>query len=390
MIELKYFNFIKNTGAQTTILIGLYLALANTIPIDVQRLFYTISLAIKDLLIGIMPIIIAAFISSAVYSFKGRALLFIISIVLFEFFSNFICVWYSFGTASVVANYFYDFKIIDAEISFEPLWRFSYNKPVWYSADKGVAIGAILGYIAVITDKNFLVNSIEKTREIMNYFLTKILARLMPIFILGFITQTYHTDLLGHIFVNYTSLILILIIGLIVYIFALFFIGANLNFSRAISHVNNLLPAAFVALTSGCSLSTMPFTIEGTAKNLIKPEFAASVIPATTNIQQVGDILTNCFLCFLIYHNFYDSNPSLDMWLYFSFIFVLTRFATVGVRGGATFLMLPIYEKYLHFTPEMIAIILALNVILDPIITSANVIGNGALCKLFERIWLKY
>ena len=49
--------------------------------------------------------------------------------------------------------------------------------------------------------------------------------------------------------------------------------------------------------------------------------------------------------------------------------------------------MLPIYEAYLGFTPEMIAIILAFNVILDPLVTSSNVLANGALCRIFERAW---
>jgi Na+/H+-dicarboxylate symporter len=51
--------------------------------------------------------------------------------------------------------------------------------------------------------------------------------------------------------------------------------------------------------------------------------------------------------------------------------------------------MLPIYEKYLNFTPEMIAIILALNVVLDPLITSCNVMANGALCRVFEKVWAR-
>ena len=51
--------------------------------------------------------------------------------------------------------------------------------------------------------------------------------------------------------------------------------------------------------------------------------------------------------------------------------------------------MLPIYETYLNFNTEMIAIILALNVVLDPIVTSCNVVANGALCRVFEVVWNK-
>ncbi|MES2273562.1 MAG: cation:dicarboxylase symporter family transporter, partial [Chlamydiota bacterium] len=140
--------------------------------------------------------------------------------------------------------------------------------------------------------------------------------------------------------------------------------------------------------TSGCSLSTMPWTIDGAAKNLRNPQFAKAVIPATTNIQQIGDCIANTFLCFLIYRHFYGINPDLLTWFHFSLIFVLARFATAAVIGGAIFIMLPIYETYLSFNPEMIAIILAFNVVLDPIITCCNVVANGALCRVFEKVWI--
>ena len=76
------------------------------------------------------------------------------------------------------------------------------------------------------------------------------------------------------------------------------------------------------------------------------------------------------------------------MWTMFTLVFVLTRFATAAVTGGAIFLMLPIYEHYLNFNDEMIAIILAMNAVLDPIITSSNVVSNGGLAKVFENVWL--
>ena len=75
------------------------------------------------------------------------------------------------------------------------------------------------------------------------------------------------------------------------------------------------------------------------------------------------------------------------MWIQFSFAFVLARFATSAILGGAIFVMLPVYETYLSFTPEMIMIILAFNVVLDPLVTACNVIGNGGLCQVFEKVW---
>jgi Na+/H+-dicarboxylate symporter len=155
-----------------------------------------------------------------------------------------------------------------------------------------------------------------------------------------------------------------------------------------VQSIKNLLPAAGLAFTSGCSISTMPWTIEGSAKNLQNPHLAKAIIPATTNIQQIGDCITNTFLCFLLYTHFFGHPPDFMTWATFSGVYILYRFATAAVLGGAIFIMIPIYESYLAFNAEMIAMIVAFNVILDPIVTSSNVIANGALCRVFEKVWI--
>jgi Na+/H+-dicarboxylate symporter len=154
-----------------------------------------------------------------------------------------------------------------------------------------------------------------------------------------------------------------------------------------VQHIKNLLPAGGISLTSGCSLSTMPWTIKGASMNLENPALARAIIPATTNIQQIGDCITNAFLCFLIYKHFNGYAPDIKTLVIFSGVFVAARFATAAVLGGAIFIMIPIYQTYLGFNDEMVAIILAMNVILDPIVTSSNVMANGGLARVFEKVW---
>jgi Na+/H+-dicarboxylate symporter len=241
-------------------------------------------------------------------------------------------------------------------------------------------LGLCLGFILPFKQP------IARAKQIAETILTRFFARLIPIFILGFFVRMHKTSLLHQIGTQYTPLLLILLFSLALYIAFLFFLGRGGPATFA-QKIWNLLPATGIAFSSGCSLSTMPWTISGTAKNLDHPELAQALIPATTNIQQIGDCIINSFLCFTIYTHFFGHPPDLMTWSAFSIVFVLARFATAAVLGGAIFVMLPIYETYLHFTPEMIAIILAFNVILDPLVTCSNVIANGALCRLFEKVW---
>jgi ADP-ribose pyrophosphatase YjhB (NUDIX family) len=376
----------RGRSAQIILVVALYLSLASSLPLEVHQGLYAISLFIKDLLLWFLPITVSFFIAYAISSFEKRAPLFILSLFLFEALSNFMSVWYSFGFGHLVAQYLGAPMPHHLSNVFDPLWRLPLIKPAWWSADKGSLIGIAVGLSAVF---NFprLGLVIKTGKETAEKILTQVFSRLIPLFILGFVARMYKTQLLNQMLTQYTDFLLGLFLCLGSYIALLFLMGSGFSKPLFFKSIKNLLPAAGVAFSSGCSLSTMPWTIEGTAKNLRDPDLAKAVIPATTNVQQIGDCIANTFLCFLLYFHFNGHLPPLSIWIPFTLVFVLARFATAAVLGGAIFIMLPIYESYLGFTPEMIAMILAFNVILDPLITCSNVVANGALCRIFERVW---
>lgn len=375
---------LKQRSVQTILAITLYVLFAPMLSLTTHRGFYTTSLLIKDLLMWVMPLTVGFFIAHTVNSFERRAPLFVLVIVIFETLSNYSSVWYAYGTATLAADFLPAIKATTMDTDFKALWRLPFERPKWWAADKGAFVGLILGCIAAFSHREPLKKFLARGKSIVEWLLTRCFARLIPIFVLGFMAHMIQTKLLEHVMTHYALLTLWLTVFLLVYLTFLYGLGAG---ARILSNIKNMLPAGGIALTSGCSMSTMPWTIDGAAKNLKNPMLAKAIIPATTNIQQIGDCFAQSFLCFLIYRHFYGQNPDMIMWLSFTTIFVLARFATAAVLGGAIFIMLPIYESYLNFTPEMIAIILALNVVLDPLITSSNVMANGALCRVFEKVW---
>ena len=378
---------LQNRSVQTIFLITLYAIFAPYFSIHTHQSLYTISVFIKDTLMLLMPITIGVFIASTIDSFERKAPLFILILILFEGCSNMLSVSYAYGVGMLVSSKLPEFTIFVMQDDFSALWRIPFTKPAWWGANNGSIVGLIVGCISALAGSHRLKSGLAKSRNIIEIILTKGFARLIPLFVLGFIAQIYKTGMLNHMILHYSVLVLYLLIAIIVYIFFIFMVGNLFRLSGAISDIRNLIPAGIISLTSGCSLSTMPWTIQGTAKNLKNPELAKAIIPATTNIQQVGDCITQSFLCFLIYKSFFGYNPDFLTWSAFTLVFVATRFATAAVLGGAIFLMLPIYQYYLNFNDEMIAIILAMNVILDPIVTSGNVMANGGLAKVFENVW---
>ncbi|MFV9875563.1 MAG: cation:dicarboxylase symporter family transporter [Rickettsiales endosymbiont of Dermacentor nuttalli] len=55
--------------------------------------------------------------------------------------------------------------------------------------------------------------------------------------------------------------------------------------------------------------------------------------------------------------NFYNIHISFQQIFLFSCYFTLTKFSGAGIPGGTIFIMLPVLEKTLGFTPEMCSII---------------------------------
>jgi len=386
-IFLKILQGLKQRGIQTLLLLTLYVCFASCFPAAIHQLFYTISLFIKDLLHWMMPLTICFFIAHTIQSFERKAPLFVLILICFEAFSNLSSVWYAFFSAHTVADYLPTFQATSLQNEFQALWRLPLTRPGWWSADKGAFLGLLLGGITAFGQGSSLSRIINQGKSVMEWILTRVFARLIPLFVLGFAAQMQQTKLLTHVFNHYTVMVIWLTLFLVAYIVFLFALGAGWSFNRMMTNIKSLLPAGGASFTSGCSLSTMPWTIEGTAKTLRNPNLAKALIPATTNIQQVGDCIIQAFLCFLIYQNFKGHAPDLMTWLQFSVVFTCARFATSAVLGGAIFIMLPIYETYLDFNGEMIALILALNVVLDPLVTSCNVMANGALCRTFEWVW---
>lgn len=383
----KALQGLKQRSVQTLLVLFSYVIVASFLPPLTNQILYSISLTIKDALIWIMPLTVGFFIANAVTSFERRAPFFIVLVLIFEACSNFSSVWYAYGTAHIASGFVSTGEAVALKGNFSALWHLPFTRPSWWSAEKGSIVGLLLGCVTAFNPKIFLKHLIVNGKNTIEWILTKVFARLIPVFVLGFAAQMYQTKVLSHVITHYSLLVLWLVSFLVLYIAFLFMIGAGFSMRRALLDAKNLLPAGGTAVLTGCSLSTMPITIAGTAKNLRTPSLAQALIPATTNIQQVGDCIVQAFLCFLIYRHFYGHNPDLSMWMMFSVIFTLARFATAAVLGGAIFIMLPIYEHYLNFNTDMIAVILTLNVVLDPIVTSSNVITNGALCRIFEKVW---
>jgi Na+/H+-dicarboxylate symporter len=95
------------------------------------------------------------------------------------------------------------------------------------------------------------------------------------------------------------------------------------------------------------------------------------------NIHLIGDCFAIPIFAFAIMKSFGIAEPAFASYLIFAGYFVMAKFSVAAVPGGGILVMLPILETYLGFNGEMLSLITALYILFDPLITSANVLGNG-------------
>lgn len=382
-------KFFKSTAFRVLLSVVVYFVCADYLPLFVHRSVYTASVLIKDLIMLFMPFVVFTFVACAIVSFKKKSTLLLSVLFMFMLFTGFTGTWYSLFFAKLISNYVTFLNMHD-KVSYllEPIFTLPIQRPSWWSADKACFVGIVVGSIfTVYDDGGSLIKILERARQSIHYCLVHFVGKLVPIFVLGFIAQIYESHVIESVFARYITVILWLILVLVSYSVIIAFISAKGNPKTAWKYVCNILQPAMIAATSGSSLLAMPWTISGVEKNLQDPKLSGVVIPITTNMQMVGDCILNAFLCFFIYANSYGNDPSFGMLFEFSAIFIIMRFCGSAIMGGTIFLMLPLYEMYLHFTSDMLFLVLALNVLLDPVDGFFNVLTNGLLCKVFELIW---
>ena len=263
-----------------------------------------------------------------------------------------------------------------------PLWVLEWPKLI--ANDKAMFAGIIAGIIA---SRLYPVKALEISLIIERFIsrLLKAFVYIIPLFVAGFVVKMQYDKALSIIIKDYIAIFAIIAVAQFGYILLAYFILNNGKVRSFVMSVRNMLPAAISGFSTMSTAASMPLTIIGAESNARDKDVARSVIPATVNIHLVGDCFAIPILAYAVLKTFGMAEPSLVSYIIFALYFVLAKFSVAAVPGGGIIVMLPILEQYLGFNAEMMSLITALYILFDPVITSANVLGNGAFAMMVDR-----
>lgn len=364
------------------LLIIVVLAIGSFLPIVFKQFLYTISLSIKALIIFLLPFIIFCLLFKVITNLSTKASKIIGVILLLVCCSNFVTTFLSHYVGLWVYNFDLSIILPKNNSDLKPLWTF--KLPQIIPNNFAMFLAIFLG----ISAAKFCPAQASKLAIRLNNYLEhtfKVLVLIIPFFVIGFIVKLQHDGLIFTIIKDYALIFCIIAVSQIAYISLSYLILNQGNFNLFLKNLKNMFPAAVVGFSTMSSAASMPLTIIGVSKNSNDKEIASSVVPATVNIHLVGDCIAIPIFAYAVLKNFGVAEPSLMNYLIFSFYFVIAKFSVAAIPGGGIIVMLPILEKYLGFNGDMMSIITALYILFDPVITSANVLGNGAFAKLVEK-----
>ncbi len=352
--------------------------------LEIKSIIYSVSLSIKSLIVFLLPIIIFCLLFKVAANLAHHATKVIILILASVCVSNFLSTLVSYSIGSWV--YHFDLSLVLPQNikELEPIWTVSLPKLI--GNDKAMFLGLILGVLFSLLTPSFA----HKISEHLEKGIGKILSLftiLIPLFVAGFVVKLQFDGVITRILEDYALIFAIIAMAQITYIAFIYFVVNQFKVKKFLKSMRNMIPATIAGFSTMSSAAAMPLTILGAEANSENPDLARSVIPTTVNIHLIGDCFAIPIFAFAVLKNYGISEPTFLNYLIFALYFVLAKFSVAAVPGGGILVMLPILESQLGFNAEMMSLITALYILFDPVITSANVLGNGGFAQVIGKIY---
>jgi Na+/H+-dicarboxylate symporter len=391
-------NILRNSIFQISLAVIFGFFLESFLSLQSLRLFFTISQFLKDFLMVLLPFLIFFSLGSVLFTFKKSAPLLILGLFVFVILSNFLSVSTAYGFAYLfLPTLCEDMCLNINQQASEISTLFIFPLKPFFKSDMALLSGAIVGVACIFFEGNIQKNIViflQKGKVITTTLLKKGFIPFLPLYIFGFILKLQHDGFLTELVHSYGKVFILNIILIIGYILFMYLVSAKFSFFKALRYIKTMLPAGLTGLSTMSSMAALPVTIEATKENLKGSDYADFVIPATANNHMVGDGLNIAITAIALLLMTDCGFPSLKIYLVFVIHYCIVKFSGVGVPGGGVLVILPVIQTYLGLSAELTSLLATIYILQDALLTSANVMANGAFAiithRVFEKLkWIK-
>lgn len=367
------------------------LLFGHLIPLVVTQGFFTISLVFKEILGFMLPFVIFSFVLSGILSLKSRAPLILGILIASIFISNFIIAIATYGAVVVLAPSLLSSMALEvADQCAVVVPFFVFNLPTLIRSEHALLLALVLGIIGSFkrwSQGERMVLSFKNAIEsfLINYFIP-----MLPLYVIGFLLKMSYEGVFVSLMQHYSGAFLLIVAIQICFLALYYFVAAHCSWDKALKAIKNALPSYLTAFGTMSSTATVPVSVECAVKNTHNRPLAQVGMPIMANVHLLGDSISTPILAIISMHLFFGFVPNFMQYFVFVCYFGISMFAVSGIPGGGIIVMIPILKSVLGFTPSMISLITALYLLLDSFGTAANVMGDGALIIIINRILKKW
>jgi Na+/H+-dicarboxylate symporter len=245
-----------------------------------------------------------------------------------------------------------------------------------------IAIGIGLSFIEFPQAKK----AILSFKKIIETIVTQLFIPILPLYILGFLLSIKHQGIFGQLFHSYGKTFTLIICLQIFILFSIYFVASGFALKKALFYIKNALPSYVTAFGTMSSTATIPLTVKCAEKNGVAKPLASMATPILANVHLLGDAITTPILALVTLFLFTGTVPPITVYATFVGYFCVTMLAVSGIPGGGIIVMIPVLTTLLGFNDEMISIITTLYLLQDGLGTAGNVMGDGALMIIVNKV----
>ena len=385
MKKIKISLFVK-----VLIAIALGSILGLVAPEVLVRLFKTFNVLFSQLLKFIVPLLVLGLVTPAIYGLgkgAGKMLLWVVGAA---YLSTVCAGLFAYGSASAFFPHILRVGDLSTDAaaakSFEPYLDLQI-KPLC-DILTALCLSFMIGICCIYIKGNTLRLWFDEFGEVVKMTIEKAVIPLMPFYIFTMMCEMSAAGKMAVVVGTGAKVIATGVVLSILYLVIQYCIAGAIAGKNPFRCLWNMFPAYLTGFSICSSSAVIPVTQRCTLKNGVSEEVTNFVIPLCSNVHMCGSVIklaTTAVAVALI------MGTPIPLPVFFKFVLMLAvaTVASPGVMSGVLMASVGFLETMLGFTPEMIALLMAIYLALDGYGPACNVTGDGAIALGVDRFFRK-
>lgn len=262
--------------------------------------------------------------------------------------------------------------------------------PAMIDVMSALVFSFVLGLGIVASDSKIIRESAEEMRKIINATIAKAIVPLLPFYIFVIFFDMTAAGKVKSVLLAFAAIVIIELLLTLILIVIQYTIAGSIAKVNPFKAIAKMMPAYFTALGTSSSAATIPVTRNQAVATGVRPEIADFTVPLCATVHLSGSTikLVACAVALILIGG---DLTKLEFATFAQFIALLgvMMVAAPGVPGGAVMASIGVAESLLGFNQSQIALFITLYIATDSFGTACNVIGDGAISLIVNRIFSK-